>query len=374
MPDRKRPALLILGIRGIPAAHGGFETFAEYFALYMNAKGWDVTVYCQEDVEKKSKMPLRIDSWRGIRRVHIQNDIRNAAGTMAFDWASIRHAMREPGLPLILGYNTALFMVSLRLFGRPVLMNMDGIEWKRAKWSWPAKLWLYINEQIGARFSSRLIADHPAIADHLAAIRRRADIVTIPYGAERLEAVPETPVWEMGLVPRRYFLSVGRIEPENSLLEMIAAYAERQRDEQFVCLGRLDPSHSPYHRAVIAAAKGRVLFTGPIYDKTTVQALRYHALAYCHGHTVGGTNPSLVEALGAGSPVIARDNVFNRWVAGGDQLYFRDRSDCAAAFDRAGTDTQWQLAASAAARRRFDEQFTWASVLQDYEQLCGEYV
>ncbi len=365
MPQKR--SLYILGTRGIPAAHGGFETFAQRFALHMRDKGWDVTVYCQADAGPAGPT---IDEWEGIRRITFVADA-GATGTMKFDWACTRHAMKERGVMLVLGYNTAAFSALLRLTGNPVLMNMDGIEWKRAKWPWHGRIWLYLNEWIGALFSNKLIADHPEIAKHLNRRRRRADIVMIPYGADLIETAPTEPVTARDLTPGKYVISIGRIEPENNILPMIQAFAAKPRDLGFICLGKLEPDKNAYHRAVIAAGAGRVLFPGAIYDPSVVQALRFHAAAYCHGHSVGGTNPSLVEALGAGNAIIGHDNPYNRWVAGEDQFFFADAKQCDAVFDRIVEDPQALSEARSKARARFLDAFRWEPILGEYETLCA---
>jgi glycosyltransferase involved in cell wall biosynthesis len=360
--------LSILGTRGVPAGHGGFETFAEKFALHMVAKGWEVTVYCQADDGPPGPV---VDEWQGVRRVTYVAD-SGATGTMKFDWMCVMHAMRSEGVMLVLGYNTAIFSALLRLGGHPVLTNMDGIEWKRAKWPWHGRIWLYLNEWIGALTSSKLIADHPEIAKHLARRRGKRDIVMIPYGAEKIVNADTAPVTEMGLRPGHYYLSIGRIEPENNILPMIEAFASQDRDADFVCLGKLEPDKNPYHARVIEAGRGRVTFPGPIYDARRVQSLRFHAAAYCHGHSVGGTNPSLVESLGAGNAVIAHDNAYNRWVAGPDQFYFADAAAFALVLDRVQANPAVLAAARQGAQDRFQQGLTWPPVLAAYETLCSE--
>ncbi|TCS05871.1 DUF1972 domain-containing protein [Caulobacter sp. BK020] len=358
--------LSILGTRGVPAGHGGFETFAEHFALHLVAKGWEVTVYCQADDGPPGPV---VDEWRGVRRVTYVAD-SGATGTMKFDWMCVMHAMRSEGVMLVLGYNTAVFSALLRLSGHPVLTNMDGIEWKRAKWPWHGRIWLYLNEWIGALTSTKLIADHPEIERHLARRRSKRDIVMIPYGADAVTEASEEPVRARGLNPGRYLISIGRIEPENNILPMIEAFAARERDLQFVCLGKLEPEKNPYHAAVLKAGEGRVLFPGAIYDAAVVRALRFHAAAYCHGHSVGGTNPSLVEALGAGNAIVGHDNPYNRWVAGPDQWYFPDKDACARCFDEIEAGGERLQQAQAAARHRFETAFLWSDILSEYEALC----
>ena len=362
----QRPSLFILGTRGVPAAHGGFETFAERFALHMVGQGWDVTVYCQADAGPKGPVE---DVWRGVRRITFSAD-GGALGTMAFDWMCVRHALDQRGVMLVLGYNTALFSALLRLRGNPLITNMDGIEWKRAKWPWHGRIWLYLNEWIGALTSTTLVADHPEIARHLARRRSARDIVMIPYGADPVTEAPEAPVRALGLTPGRYLISIGRIEPENNILTMVRAFASRPRDLQFICLGKLDPERNPYHAEVLRAGEGRVLFPGAIYDPEVVKALRFHAAAYCHGHSVGGTNPSLVEALGAGNAIIAHDNPYNRWVAGGEQFYFGHQTAFSATLDKIEAEFAAVEAKRSAARRRFDDALTWTPVLHAYGDVC----
>jgi glycosyltransferase involved in cell wall biosynthesis len=362
-------SLYILGTRGVPAAHGGFETFAERFALHMVEAGWRVTVYCQSDDGPPGPSE---DEWRGVRRVTFTAG-SGALGTMSFDLRAVLHAMKERGVMLALGYNTAIFSALLRLRGHPLLTNMDGIEWKRAKWPWHGRIWLYLNERIGALSSTKLIADHPEIANHLSRMRSENDIVMLPYGADRIETASEAPVLELGLEPGRYFLSIGRCEPENNILTMIRAFASKPREFKFVCLGKLQPETNAYHREVTQAGAGRVVFPGAIYEQEKVQALRFHAAAYCHGHSVGGTNPSLVEALGAGNAVVAHKNPYNYWVLGEDQIYFTDDDDCSAAFDLIEVDHDQRRRAQASARRRFDSTFTWEPILRAYASLCDKF-
>lgn len=361
------PALYILGTRGVPASHGGFETFAERFALHLHDRGWRVTVYCQVDDGPDGPV---VDEWQGIRRVTFAAG-SGAIGTMKFDWSCVRHAMGEQGVMLVLGYNTAVFSALLRLTGHSVLTNMDGIEWKRAKWPWHGRIWLYLNEWIGALTSTKLIADHPEIASHLQRRRTMRDIVMIPYGGDKVVAASTQPLASLGLRPARYLLSIGRIEPENNILLMVRAYMQHPRDLEFVCLGKLTPQTNEYHAQVIEAGGSRVKFLGAIYDTETVKALRHHAAAYCHGHSVGGTNPSLVESMGTGSAIVAHDNCYNRWVAGPRQLYFADEMTCAAMFDQVEAGGPSIRSARDSTKERFDQAFQWQPILDAYEALCA---
>ena len=360
-----RPAVAILGTRGIPAAHGGFETLAERLALHLAGRGWRVTVYCQREVDRvASRFEPRM--WRGIECVHVAVAQRGAAATLAFDAHCTRHAARHGAVCLVLGYNGAVFLPFLRLRGRKVLTNMDGIEWRRPKWNRAVRGFFWLSEWIAAWTSNRLIADHPAIADHLATRRPRRAIAMIPYGGDPVEAASTGPLDDLGLRPDGYLVSIARIEPDNNILSIVRAFSRRRRGLRLVVVGRLD-ADNPYHRAVRGAASDEVLFPGAIYDRATVQALRFHARAYLHGHTVGGTNPSLVESLWAGNAVIAHANVYNAWTAGPAQFAFHDEDGLEAAIALTLGKPDQLAPARRAARLRAARRFEWQDVLARYE-------
>lgn len=313
---------------------------------------------------------MKEDDWQGIHRVHIPATLPNALGTIQFDWNCIWHALRHDGLILTLGYNTAAFTFPFRLAGRPQIMNMDGIEWSRQKWSWGQKVWLYINEFLGARIANHLIADHPEIARHLSRHIAHQKISTITYGAEAITEASDEPLRKFGVLPQGYFLVIGRPEPENSILEIVQAFSAKERGKYLVVLGKYS-DRNKYHRAVLGSASKEVLFPGAIYESNIVRALRFHACAYIHGHQVGGTNPSLVESLAAGSAIIAHDNRFNRWVAGNSAIYFSNCENLIRILDSMETHEWEQM--RAASRIRHAEMFTLAKCLTEYEHLLSKW-
>lgn len=361
--------LRILGTRGIPAAHGGFETFAEHLALYLRGCGWRVIVYCQDE----GTGDMFEDTWQGIERVRIPVKGNGAWSSIVFDWISIKHAAQHKDLCLTLGYNTAIFDILLRVKGIPNVINMDGIEWIRAKWSKPAKAWFWLNDWIGCLTGDHLVADHPAIKTHLMTRVGEDKITMIPYGAVPVEEAPEQPVRELNLTPGNYLTVIARPEPENSLLEIVSAFSRKRRGYKLAVLGNYQESNA-YHCAVKAAASDEVLFLGAIYDPKIVQALRFHSAAYVHGHQVGGTNPSLVEALGAGNAVIAHDNRFNKWVAGQGAIYFDSTDTLARQFDDLLPDKQALQRMRETSRLRFQQSLTWPIVLSQYEDLLTSFL
>jgi glycosyltransferase involved in cell wall biosynthesis len=354
----------ILGCRGIPARHGGFETFAEHLALFLVERGHQVTVYCQS----WNAEDLGEDVWCGIRRVTLAGEW-TPSGTVAFDWAAARHACTSPGVILTLGYNTAIFSLLYRLKRRTSLMNMDGIEWKRAKWTPLQRLWLRFNEQMGILLSNHLIADHPEIGKHLAKYTSEEKISVIPYSADPVVDADPILVSNLGLTPGSYAIVIARPEPDNLLLEIVQAFSSKPRGLNLVVLGRYNTADNSYHREVMDAASSEVLFLGPVYEAAPVRALRLFARVYIHGHRVGGTNPSLVESLAAGNPVIAHDNCFTRSVAGPEQEYFSTANDLSHILDRMLDDSPRLKQMAMASRMRHRESFIPSKVLAQYETL-----
>lgn len=365
-PAPRDKHLIIMGIRGIPGNHGGFETFAGRLAPYLVEQGWKVTVYCQGSATGRRET----DVWNGVRRIHLPVAGKGATGSIVFDIKATLDVLGLPGTILTLGYNTGFLCCLLAARGRTNIVNMDGIEWKRAKYGRLARTYLWINERLAAWSGTRLIADHPAIADHLATRVARGRISMIPYGAPGITDADPALLADYGLEPRRFLTVIARAEPENSVLELVRAFSARPRGVKLAVLGRYSRDH-PFQRGVLNAASAEVLFLGPVYAEAPLRALRFFSIAYLHGHQVGGTNPSLVEALGGGNAIIAHDNPFNRWVAGEAALYFSNESEIDAHVAALTETPERPLPFAQAARRRWREAFTWPDILARY-QACLE--
>lgn len=360
--------LLILGTRGIPAEHGGFETFAQRLALYLIKRNWEVTVYCQT-----AERDLPSKNWRGIKLVYISTRKNNALGSILFDFKSTLHAATKgEGIILTLGYNTAIFSILYRLNGKFNIINMDGLEWQRQKWNALEKAWLYLNERIGARLGNRLVADHPEIKNYLSRSVCADKIVMIPYGADPIGQSDASLLEPYNLSSQSYALIIARPEPENSIWEIVSAFSAKKRGYKLVVLGKY-VAENAYHRQVLEAASEEVVFLGAIYDSSTVHALRVHTRLYIHGHTVGGTNPSLVEALAAGSPILAHDNGFNRWVAGEKAHYFSDEARCLKKLDELQGNTKELEKMSQGSTNRYKQAFADDKDLKAYEKLFLSY-
>lgn len=363
--------LYILGTRGIPAAHGGFETFAEYLSQYLVRKSWDVTVYCQKSDNDNA---VTDDMWHGVRRVHLSPVLlgqyfHGPLGTGVFDLRALLDAKkRDNGVFLTLGYNTGIWNLLPRLWGKTQAINMDGIEWQRAKWSWPYKLAFRINYKLAGLAANLLIADHPEIQLMLQKHFKRKPIAMIPYGANFVTEADPLVLQHYRLAPQQYLVVIARPEPENNILEIVRAWSKKRRGLKLVILGYYDLNH-PYQRAVRSVASDEVVFAGAIYKSDIVRSLRFHALAYVHGHSVGGTNPSLVEALGAGNTVIAHDNVFNRVTAGNAAIYFRDQAQLEYLLDHVFLNREQFRILGQNARIKHQRDYQWPVILGRYEEV-----
>ncbi len=362
-----KPTVRILGTRGVPGKHGGFETAVDYVSRYLVKHGWRVIVYCQLD----GSGPITTDVWEGVERVLIPVKKEGALGTMWFDLLATKHAWKHRGLIAVFGYNTAIFNIWQRLTGSRIVFNMDGIEWKRSRWGKGGRAFLYLNEWVAAKIGHRLIADHPEIAKHISTRAKDSKITMIAYGAPEITDAEKTVLDRWDLEPNKFTLMVCRTIPENSMLELVQGFCKRKRNHKMLIVAPYDPEDE-YNAKLIKAANDQVVFAGTVYDPAELGALRRHCAMYLHGHTVGGTNPSLVEALGAGSPVLAHDNKYNRWVAGADSAFFQTAEDAGEQFDQILDDPKRLASMSAASSKRFQEAFTWDAVAESYRQLFEE--
>lgn len=356
----------ILGTHGVPAAYGGFETAAENVGLFLHDRGWRVLVYCQVP----GTGPTTTDSWKGLERVNIPEARPGWLGTASFDLKSIKHVLAEaaPGeVCLTFGYNTGVLNIAQRVRRIPNVINMDGMEWTRRRWGILRQGILLGNERFAGLVGSVLIADHPHIATYLRRSFGSRRVITIAYGAHAVVDAPTRPLEDLGLEPGRYATAICRPIPENNVLEIVQAWSRRPRGLDLVVLGSFDQA-DPYHAQVLAAASDEVRFPGAIYDPDVVSALRFHSRAYLHGHTVGGTNPSLVEAMAAGNPVIAHDNVYNRFVAGVGNRYFTDVDDLARELDDVLQDDAALSSMGRSSRSRYEHEYTWEHIGGLYEQ------
>lgn len=364
---RERRRIAILGTRGIPAAYGGFETFAEELAVRLAAVGVDVTVYCEAGAGAQPA------EYRGVRLRYLPATACGPLTTVLFDLRSLWDARRGHDVVYLLGYGAAQFSFIPRLFGSEVWLNVDGIEWMRAKWGRVARAYFKAMEFFSVKFPNRVIADAEGVRAHLLSRHRRLPACSvIAYGAPVIETPPDSAcLAEWGLEPGRYYLVVCRLEPENHVREIIEGFEASRSPWSLVIVGDHKAS-TDYVRGLQPLASERVRFIGTVYDKPKLQALRYHALAYFHGHSVGGTNPSMLEAMGCGNLVIAHDNVFNREMLGGGGRLFRSAADIPALVAQVeALDARESAGERNFMKERIRSEYNWDRIAEAYMRLLS---
>lgn len=357
--------IAILGTRGIPAQYGGFETFTEELAERLVKNGVSVTVYC---ISGGLNGP---DKYKSIRLVYIASPRFGPLTTVLFDLRCLWNARKGFEVVYMLGYGGAAFCFLPSLWGTTVWINMDGIEWARAKWGRIAKVYFKIMEAIAMRVADRVIADADSVKE-LLYHRHRASTPcsVIPYGATIVDDAPDKAVLdEHGLERDRYYLIVCRLEPENHVMEILTGFVRSTSQFPLVVVGD-HRSGTKYVKKMLDIFDSRIRFVGTIYDQEMLRALRYHCKAYFHGHSVGGTNPSLLEALGCGNIVIAHDNPFNHEVAQDAAFYFKSSDAIPQYISEIESMDEHQLnERRQRSKQRIHDHYTWESVVEKYMKI-----
>lgn len=363
MDSAKSNSVAIIGTRGYPSYYGGFETAVRRIAPYLAGRGWRVTVYgrpggiVENDPERHPDVLSR-ETW-GVES--------KSLSTLSYGLTSSIHAaVAKPDVALVMNVANGFWLPLLRARRIPSVVNVDGIEWERDKWSRLGKAVFQTGAKMTARHASRLVFDAEAIGDRWQReFAARGDF--IPYGGDAREDLPIEP----GLEHRKYVLMVARFVPENTVGEFLDAADTLSADHDVVIVGSsgyggpLDE-----HASRLARSNARVHWLGHLRDDDRLHSLWQHAGAYFHGHSVGGTNPALVQAMALGAPIIARDTVYNREVLGRDAgLFVQPRAtEIANQVRNLIAQPSLQDHLSNAAARRFSERYTWEAVCAAYEQ------
>lgn len=358
--------IAILGTRGIPGRYGGFETFAEELSTRLVAAGHQVTVYCRT----RGAEPR---SYRGVRLVHLPAIRHKYAETLSHTLLSVVHAaVRRYDLVYVCNSANAPLCLIPWLSGKPVVLNVDGLEWKRAKWGSIAKGYYRWAARLAARMPIEVVTDARVIQDYYRRdLRRRTRF--FPYGTDRYERGHKADaVAGMGLKPDGYLLYVSRMERENNALLVVRAYEQVETDLPLVMVGDA-PYAKDYLAEVMRAADPRVRFLGYRFGDE-YHALQANARVYIQATEVGGTHPALVEALGHGNAVIAHDVPEHREVLGDAGRYFayRDPADLARELRSLLADDASVHELRTKAYERVAERYEWKVVSAAYESYFEE--
>lgn len=324
----------IIGTRGIPAKYGGFETFAQEVSVRFVNRGFEVTVICPPSEEI-------LQSYKGVNLLYTKSNKDDSP--MKYYFESVSLAIENKfDIVLMCGQGGYAYFPQLWRFKskRPIFItNTDGIEHRRTKWNKFVRLGVRIvGELSSVLLSDYLVADSKGIKAYLEDEYKyipSKKIFTIEYGAEVLNQsdYPENLISEYNLKDNNYHLVVARLEPENNVSMIVDGYCMANTDKELIVIGNL--KDNDFIKSLLNKAEGKnIRFIGGVYDPIKLKALRIHAASYLHGHSVGGTNPSLLEALGAGNIVIGHDNPFNREVTDNKMFYFTNPEECAKAIEK----------------------------------------
>jgi glycosyltransferase involved in cell wall biosynthesis len=356
--------IALIGTRGVPARYGGFETCVEEVGSRLAAAGHDVVVYCRP-TDGGAEQP---DTFKGMRLVHLPVVRKRSLETLAHTGLSVLHrTLRDTDAAIVFNAANAPLLPVIRARGIPVATHVDGLEWQRGKWGPTGQRYYRMAESLAVRWSDALIADAQGIADYY---RREFSAQTelIAYGAPITKPEDAVRIAELDLAPGKYHLVVARFEPENHVLEAVQGYVASRAELPLVVVGSA-PYADEYTAKVYAAADDRVRLLGGVWDQEQLNQLYAHALTYLHGHSVGGTNPSLLRAAGAGAYTLAYDVSFNREVIGDQGDYWQTASALAGLLEDVEADPDRAHRGGDALQREIGR-YNWDDVAAAYEQLC----
>jgi len=357
----------IIGTVGLPAKYGGFETLAAHLVEEL-ADTYDFTVYCSS---KKYSKEERLDRWKGAKLKYLPLDA-NGIQSIPYDSFSIFHALFTSDVLLVLGVAGAWLLPFVKLFTKKkIIISIDGIEWKRDKWSLAAKLYLWWAEKLAVRFSHIDISDNESIQDYTS-LRYKTISRVIEYGADHTKAnlcpTAENQV-QYPFLSEKYAVKVCRIEPENHVHTILKVFSEFP-DKKLVLVGNWSNSQYGIDLKKQYSEFDNIFLLDPIYNQETIDLIRGNASLYIHGHSAGGTNPSLVEAMFLGLPIISNGVSYNRTTTENQAFYFSDEAELKTILKNLTDD---ELSKCAAKMKKIAERrYTWKKVAKKYNNLICE--
>lgn len=371
--------IAIIGARGI-ANYGGFETMVAELAPRLVERGFDVYCSCEKNGSKLEKtykgakliyFPLFMPSNYKARKIfEIIYDIYFNLVCPTYYKCDVVYS---------LGTGANLFTIVPRLFGKKSIVNVDGLEWRRSKFNSFEKLTLKILFKLVLLSADYIIIDSCALMTYIPK-KYHNKIKYIPYGVSELPEI----LWQQELLssylkkdyvkilPAEYWLVVARLEPENNIHLIIKSYLKSNSTKPLLIVG--DFTSRKYEDLINkllddTSFNKKILFAGAIYNQDVLNMLRQNCFAYIHGHSVGGTNPSLLEAMTMKNIIIAHDNEFNREVCGNSAVYFKDSMALKDRFNQVDKNYSEYLKFKKNAYERVIKLYSWDCVVNKYEEL-----
>jgi glycosyltransferase involved in cell wall biosynthesis len=315
----------VIGTTGLPARYGGFETLTHHLVDQLGDE-MDFTVYCSNKYFAKSTSRLSV--FNGAKLVYLPLNA-NGYQSIFYDMISILHAVRKSDVLLVLGVSGAMLLPFVKLFSnKKILVNIDGQEWKRPKWNWLAKKILGFSENVAVRFADVVISDNIVIQKYVQLSYGRSDVNLIEYGGDHVSKQPlsSAHLEQFPFLNEPYAFNVSRIEPENNIHLILDAFSKAPQ-QKLVMVGLWN--HGKYGMDLRAKYSNfsNIHLLDPIYNQDQLNALRSNANFYVHGHSAGGTNPSLVEAMCLGLPILSYGIDYNRETTNHRARYFNNAEE-----------------------------------------------
>lgn len=358
----------IIGTRGVPNHYGGFEQFAEYLGKGLVERGHKVTVYNSHTHPHQEKI------WKGVEIIHCYDpeERLGTAGQFIYDLNCIMDSRsRNFDIILQLGYTSSSIWGWLLPRKRSIVTtNMDGLEWKRSKYSRPVRWFLKKAEYLGTVFSDYLIADSLGIQKYLVNEYRKSSIY-IPYGTHIFETPESKFLRNYDVEKGCYNMLVARLEPENNIDTILEGASLAKVNMPFLVIGKHETSYGEYLKKKYSPFPN-IRFCGGIYDINDLDNLRYYSNLYFHGHSVGGTNPSLLEAMGSQAFICAHNNIFNATILEEDAIYFEDAEEVKLHIE----NTSSKRLPSAVQNNvdKIKKLYTWDIIIDKYENHFKEII
>ena len=353
--------LAILGTRGVPNHYGGFEQFAQYLSEEFVKKGHEVHVY------NSHNHPFQKSEWNGVKIIHCKDpsNIIGTASQFIYDLNCIIDSRkRNYDLILQLGYTSSSIWNGLLPKGTIIVTNMDGLEWKRSKYSKLVQNFLLFAEKLAVKYSDYLISDSIAIQSYLKQ-KYSIDSKYIPYGANIVDNVDNQILKDFNVEENSYNILVSRMESENNIETILHGFVNSNTPRKFIVVGNTSNKYGSYIREKFKDS--RIIYSGYIETIQKLNALRKNSYIYFHGHSVGGTNPSLIEAMSSSSLICAHNNHFNKAILGDDAFYF-SCDKCVTSFLEKENIQERELYVYNNLEK-IKKKYTWLQILNEYESF-----
>ena len=364
--------IAFVSTRGIPNNYGGFEQFAEYISVGMAQRGHEVVVYSPKF------HPYQESTYKGVRIKHIYSPetwMGSSVGSFFYDFASLRDALKKEDFDIIYeaGYTSiipAYIWFNVKKRKRPIFTtNMDGLEYKRSKFSPMVRRFLDWEEKMAVKYSHYLIADNMGIHDYYKE-KYGKESKFLAYGADIHDDFKAEYLEEFGLKSEEYYILIARLEPENNIVMAIEGYLHSKENGRrpLIVVGK---TNTPHGKELVEkyGNERNVEFVGGIYDFKKLDSVRDFSKAYFHGHSVGGTNPSLLEAMAAGCFIFAHDNIFNRAVLKENAFYYPSADKVTEYLNRIDTIAEGsKIQYTARNIEVIRNEYSWESLIDKHEK------